>query len=74
MIKLIKLEWKKNNIGKYVIGAFILAACLCLFLFALAFLGIAEDPDGTLDAAEGMNLISAPVEMFTSIAEACKRI
>ena len=68
MIKLIKLEWKKNNIGKYVIGAFVLAACLCLFLFALAFLGIAEDPDGTLDAAEGMNLISAPVEMFTSIA------
>lgn len=68
MIKLIKLEWKKNNIGKYVIGAFVLAACLCLFLFALAFLGIAEDPDGTLDAAEGMNMISAPVEMFTSIA------
>lgn len=68
MLKLIKLEWKKNQIGKYIRNAVILAAALCLFLFALAFLGIAEDPDGTLDAAEGMNVISAPVEMFTSIA------
>lgn len=68
MIKLIKLEWKKNNIGKYIRYAFILAAALCLFLFALAFLGIAEDPDGTLDAAEGMNVISAPVELFTNIS------
>ena len=68
MIKLIKLEWKKNNIGKYIRYALILAAALCLFLFALAFLGIAEDPDGTLDAAEGMNVISAPVELFTNIS------
>lgn len=50
MIKLIKLEWKKNNIAKYMRGAVILAAFLCLFVFALAFLGIANDPDGTLDA------------------------
>ena len=68
MIKLIKLEWKKNNISKYALSAFILAAFLCLFLFALAFLGIAEDPDGTLDAVEGMNVISAPVELFTSMS------
>lgn len=68
MLKLIKLEWKKNNISKYALSAFILAAFLCLFLFALAFLGIAEDPDGTLDAVEGMNVISAPVELFTSIS------
>ncbi len=68
MLKLIKLEWKKNNIGKYVRNACILAAFLCLFLFALAFLGIAEDPDGTLDAAEGMNVISAPIELFTSMS------
>lgn len=68
MIKLIKLEWKKNRIGRYIRNAFILAAFLCLFLFALAFWGIAEDPDGTLDAAEGMNVISAPVEMFTGIS------
>lgn len=68
MLKLIRLEWKKNNIGKYTMVAFILAVLLCLFLFALAFLGIAEDPDGTLDAAEGMNVISAPVELFTSMS------
>ena len=68
MIKLIKLEWKKNNIAKYMRGAVILAAFLCLFVFALAFLGIANDPDGTLDAAEGMGTISAPIELFTSMS------
>ena len=52
MLKLIKLEWKKNNIGKYVRNAVILAAVLCLFMFALAYLGIANDPDtGVPDAA-----------------------
>lgn len=68
MLKLIRLEWKKNNIKKYILGAFILALFLCLFLFALAFFGIAEDPDGTLDAAEGRNVISAPVELFIGMA------
>ena len=68
MLKLIKLEWKKNNIKKYILKAIIVTVFLCLFLFALAFLGIAEDPDGTLDAAEGMNVISAPVELFTGMA------
>ncbi len=34
----------------------------------LAFLGIANDPDGTLDAASGMENISAPIELFTSMA------
>lgn len=68
MIKLIKLEWKKNNIAKYIRNALILAMFLCAFVFALAFLGIANDPDGTLDAAEGMNIISAPIELFTSIS------
>ncbi len=33
MLKLIKLEWKKNNIGKYVRNAVILAGLLCLFIF-----------------------------------------
>lgn len=44
MLKLIKLEWKKNNIGKYIRNAVILAIILCTFLFALAYLGIANDP------------------------------
>ncbi len=68
MFKLIKLEWRKNNILKYIRNAFILAVVLCIFIFAMAFLGIANDPDGTLDAAEGKNIISSPIELFTSIS------
>ena len=37
-------------------------------MHTLAFLGIANDPDGTLDAASGMENISAPIELFTSMA------
>lgn len=68
MLKLIRLEWKKNNIGKYIRNVLILGLVLCLFLFSLCFLGIANDPDGTLDAAEGMNTISASIELFTSMS------
>ena len=68
MWKLIKLEWKKNNIGKYIKKAVVLAVLLCLFLFALAYLGIANDPDtGVPDAAPGNGTISAPIELFTSM-------
>ena len=58
----------QNNIGKYIRNAVILTALLCLFTFALAFLGIADDPDGTLDAAPGMDTISSPIELFTGMA------
>ena len=69
MLKLIKLEWKKNNIGRYTRNAVILAAVLCLFMFALAYLGIADDPDtGIPDAVPGNNTISAPIELFTSMS------
>ena len=68
MLKLVRLEWKKNTIGKYLGGVIIMAALLGLFVFALAFLGIANDPDGTLDAAPGTDVISAPIELFTSMA------
>lgn len=69
MLKLIKLEWKKNNIGKYVRNALILAGVLCLFLFALAYLGIANDPDtGAPDAAPGNEMISPSIELFTSMS------
>ncbi|MEY8518064.1 ABC transporter permease [Lachnospiraceae bacterium 29-84] len=68
MLKLIRLEWKKNNIGKYIRNAVLMTTFLCLFLFALAFLGIADDPDGTLDAAPGMDTISSPIELFTGMA------
>ena len=39
-----------------------------MFIFSLAFLGIANDPDGTLDAAPGADMISAPIELFTNMA------
>ena len=69
MLKLIKLEYQKNRIGKYVRSAVILASVLCLFLFALAFFGIANDPDtGVPDAALGKGTISAPIELFTSMS------
>nr|WP_317379541.1 ABC transporter permease [uncultured Faecalimonas sp.] len=69
MLKLIKLEWRKNNIGKYLRNTMILAVVLCLFLFALAYLGIANDPDtGIPDAAPGNGTISAPIELFCSMS------
>ena len=43
MFQLIKLEWKKNKIGKYIRNAVILDAVLCLFVFAFAILAIAND-------------------------------
>ena len=69
MLKLIRLEWKKNNIGKYIRNAVILAIILCTFLFALAYLGIANDPDtGMPDAAPGNEMISSSIELFTGMA------
>ena len=45
MLKLIRLEWKKNHIKAYIRSAAITAVLLGLFIFALAFLGIANDPE-----------------------------
>ena len=54
MVKLIRLEWKKNNIGRYIRAAVLVAAALSLFIYALAFFGIANDPvTGVPDAAPG---------------------
>lgn len=69
MLKLIRLEWKKNRIGRYTQNAVILAFLLALFLFALAYLGIADDPDtGLPDTAPGHDGISSPIELFTSMS------
>lgn len=69
MLKLMKLEWEKNNVRKYMRNAVILAVVLCLFMFALAYFGIANDPEtGMPDAAPGNGTISAPVELFTSMS------
>lgn len=69
MLTLIKLEWQKHRIVTYMRNAFILAALLCLFIFAMDFLGIANDPDtGVPDTAPGMNRISATIELFANMS------
>lgn len=69
MLKLIKLEWKKNHIMKYVRSAVILAGLLCFFIYALAYLGIANDPDtGVPDAVPGNEMISSSIELLTSMS------
>lgn len=69
MVKLIRLEWKKNDIGRYVRNAAILTGLLCFFIFAQAYLGIANDPDtGVPDAAPGNEMISSTIELFSGIS------
>ena len=69
MFKLIRLEWKKNNVGKYIRNVVIMSALICLFIFALCYLGIANDPDtGVPDAVPGNSAISSSIELFTSMA------
>lgn len=54
MLKLIKLEYKKNNISKYIRNAIFMSGIILIFLFAFVYLGIANDPDtGVPDAAVG---------------------
>lgn len=72
MLKLIKLEWKKHNISKYILNAVILAALICLFIFGLTFWGMALDPDtGTLDAPPGYDIISPFVEFLSNMSYIC---
>lgn len=69
MLKLIKLEWKKNNIGKYIAKTVVMILIIGLFCFALAYMGIANDPDlGVPDAVPGNEMISSSIELFTSMA------
>lgn len=64
MIKLIKLEWKKNNIGKSIRIALIMTAVLALFIVGSA---------GELRSEEtieiyGKSMIDATVDIFTHIS------
>lgn len=69
MLKLIRLEWKKNHIENHIRNVILLAVFLCGFLFAMAYLGIANDPDtGVPDAAPGAENISSPIELLTSMS------
>ena len=64
MIKLIKLEWKKNNIWKYVRNAMITTAVLMLFIVAMA--GELE-ASGTVQLY-GKSMLSTAADLFVHMA------
>jgi hypothetical protein len=64
MIKLIRLEWKKNNIGKYIRNALIMTVLLSLLLVGMA---------GELEAVEtvqsyGTSMTNAAIDLFMNMA------
>lgn len=64
MVQLIKLEWKKNQIGKYIRNACITTGVLLLFILVMA----AElEADETI-ALYGKSMIGVSVEMFTHMS------
>ncbi len=65
---LIRLEWRKNGMRRYLLSALVLTALLALFLFAQCYLGIANDPiTGVPDAAPGTFNITSQVELVTNV-------
>lgn len=75
MLKLVRLEWKKNNIGKYIKGVIIMAALLGLFVFALAFFGYCQRPPterwtlrlGQMQSPLPLNYLPAWLFLFTPV-------
>ncbi|MCQ4691536.1 ABC transporter permease, partial [Clostridium sp. SL.3.18] len=68
MAKLIKLDWEKYEIGKYIRNAVILIVLLVIFNYAMTFLGIANDPDtGVPDMVFSNMGVSTNVELLTDI-------
>lgn len=64
MLKLIRLEWKTNNIGKYIRNAFIVTAVLALLIMGTA---------GELDSDASMQIygksaVNAAVDLFTHMS------
>lgn len=64
MIKLIKLEWKKNNIGKSIRIALIMAAVLALFITGT----VGELRSDETMSIYGKSMVDAAVEIFTNIS------
>lgn len=64
MLKLIRLEWKKNRIGKYIGKAFIMTAILLLLLFAVA----GELESAETNASYGGGMLRAGVDMFANMS------
>lgn len=68
MFKLIKLEWKKNRIHKYILNALIMTAFIGLFVFALIFFGITNDSEtGQPDMSMGDAFISLSIELLSGM-------
>ncbi len=63
MLKLIRLEWKKNNIIKYVRNAFVMAVILLICILAVA--GELEADETKL--AYGNSMLKSGVELFTNM-------
>lgn len=61
MIKLIKLEWKKGNVKKYIRNAIIMTAILLSLILLVAGESELEEPAGLY----GMSIIAYEVEVFT---------
>ena len=64
MLKLIKLEWKKNNTGKYIRNAAIMTIVLLIFIMAMA---VELDADSSMELY-GRNTVNVAVELFTHMA------
>ena len=64
MLKLIRLEWKKNNIMKYTRNAFIMVVILTLLLMSVA--GELESDETRF--AYGGSMLKSGVEMFTNMS------
>ena len=64
MLKLIKLEWKKNNIGKYIRNAAVTTAVLLLFLLMAA--GELEREETV--QAYGKSMLDTSVGLFVHMA------
>ena len=64
MIKLIRLEWKTNRIGRYIRNAVIMTAAL----FAFSLLTAQEMSAMDTVAAYGRSMMSAMVDLLTHMA------
>lgn len=64
MLKLIRLEWRKNRIGRYARNAFILTGALLLMLLMVA--GELENEETKF--SYGSSMLKSGVEMFTNLS------
>jgi ABC-type transport system involved in multi-copper enzyme maturation permease subunit len=63
MFELIKLEWKKNRIAKYIRNAAIMTTILLVFIVAMA----GELAADTSMEAQGRSVVNASVDMFVNM-------